>query len=100
MQGRLWPRNDDERTRALEAGYDLEKVLTTNDLVSGEDVFFALTGVTDGYLLDGVRTTRNGAFTESLVMRSRSGTIRTIRSEHRWDKLERISQVPYRPGER
>ena len=98
MQGKLWPRNDDERQRAIDAGYDLSRVLTTNDLVSGDDVFFALTGVTDGYLLDGVRTTRDGAITESLVMRSRSGTTRTIRSEHRWDKLERISQVPYRPG--
>jgi fructose-1,6-bisphosphatase II len=98
IQGRLWPRNDDERQRAIDAGYDLKQVLTTNDLVSGEDVFFATTGVTDGYLLDGVRTTHDGAVTESLVMRSRSGTIRTIRSEHRWSKLERISQVAYRPG--
>jgi len=98
IQGRLWPRNDDERDRAIEAGYDLSRVLTTNDLVSGEDVFFAATGVTDGYLLDGVRTVPDGAITESLVMRSRSGTIRTVRSEHRWSKLERIAQVPYRPG--
>jgi len=100
IQGRLWPRNDDERSRAIEAGYDLSRVLTTNDLVSGEDVFFATTGVTDGYLLRGVRTTHDGAITESLVMRSRSGTIRTVSSEHRWSKLERISQVPYRPGTR
>jgi fructose-1,6-bisphosphatase II len=100
IQGKLWPRNDDERQRAIDEGYDLSRVLTTNDLVSGEDVFFAATGVTDGYLLDGVRTTHDGAITESLVMRSRSGTIRTIRSEHRWSKLERISQVPYRPGKR
>jgi len=98
IQGKLWPRNDDERQRAIDAGYDLSRVLTTNDLVSGQDVFFAATGVTDGYLLDGVRTTREGAVTESLVMRSRSGTIRTVRSEHRWDKLERISEVAYRPG--
>jgi fructose-1,6-bisphosphatase II len=98
IHGRLWPRNDDERQRAIDAGYDLSRVLTTNDLVSGEDVFFAATGVTDGYLLDGVRTVRDGAITESLVMRSRSGTIRTIRSEHRWNKLERISKVAYRPG--
>lgn len=100
IQGRLWPRNDDERRRAVEAGYDLARVLTTEDLVSGDEVFFAATGVTDGVLLDGVRYTADGASTESLVMRSRSGTIRTIRSEHRWEKLERISQVPYRPGER
>ena len=91
IQGRLWPRNDDERSRAIEAGYDLSRVLT---------VFFATTGVTDGYLLRGVRTTHDGAITESLVMRSRSGTIRTVSSEHRWSKLERISQVPYRPGTR
>src|SRR5204863_115737 len=84
IQGRLWPRNDDERNRAIDAGYDLSRVLTTNDLVSGDDVFFAATGVTDGYLLDGVRTVPDGAITESLVMRSRSGTIRTVRSEHRW----------------
>jgi fructose-1,6-bisphosphatase II len=98
IQGRLWPRNDDERNRAIEAGYDLKRVLTTDDLVAGEDVFFATTGVTDGYLLDGVRTLPDGAVTESLVMRSRSGTIRTIRSEHRWEKLDRISQVAYHPG--
>jgi fructose-1,6-bisphosphatase II len=100
IQGKLWPRDDDERQRAIDAGYDLNRVLTTKDLVSGEDVFFAATGVTDGYLLDGVRTTREGAVTESLVMRSRSGTIRTIRSEHRWEKLEQISEVAYRPGSR
>ena len=100
IQGKLWPRNDDERRRAIDAGYDLGMVLTTNDLVSGEDVFFATTGVTDGYLLDGVRTTHDGAITESLVMRSRSGTIRTIRSEHRWSKLERIAGVAYRPGKK
>ncbi|MFY9587207.1 MAG: class II fructose-bisphosphatase [Actinomycetota bacterium] len=98
IQGKLWPRNENERQRAIDEGYDLNRVLSTNDLVSGEDVFFAATGVTDGYLLDGVRTTRDGAVTESLVMRSRSGTIRTVRSEHRWDKLERISEVAYRPG--
>ena len=98
--GRLWPRNDDERGRAIDAGYDMNAVLTTKDLVSGEDVFFATTGVTDGYLLSGVRTTHDGAITESLVMRSRSGTIRMVRSEHRWDKLSRISEVAYHPGRR
>jgi fructose-1,6-bisphosphatase II len=98
IHGKLWPRNDDERTRAIDAGYDLTRVLTTNDLVSGNDVFFSTTGITDGYLLDGVRTTREGAITETLVMRSRSGTIRTIRSEHRWEKLEKFTQVDYRPG--
>ncbi|MGH2793476.1 MAG: class II fructose-bisphosphatase [Actinomycetota bacterium] len=97
IQGKLWPRNDDEREKAVAEGYDLDRVLATDDLVSGNDVFFAATGVTDGYLLDGVRTTRDGAITESLVMRSRSGTIRTIRSEHRWEKLEKIAQVDYHP---
>ncbi len=98
IQGKLWPRNDDERNRAIDAGYDMSRVLATDDLVSGSDVFFATTGVTDGYLLDGVRTTREGAITETLVMRSRSGTIRTIRSEHRWSKLEKIAQVEYHPA--
>ena len=79
MQGRLWPRNDEERRAALDAGYDLDRVLTTDDLVWGEDVFFAATGVTDGELLTGVRYWGDGASTQSLVMRSKSGTIRTDR---------------------
>jgi fructose-1,6-bisphosphatase II len=98
IQGRLWPRDDDERRRALDAGYDLDRVLTTKDLVSGSDIFFAATGVTDGVLLEGVQHTREGATTSSLVMRSRSGTIRHVRSEHRWDKLQTISSVAYKPG--
>jgi fructose-1,6-bisphosphatase II len=98
IQGRLWPRDDDERARAEEQGYDISRVLTTKDLVSGGEIFFAATGVTEGVLLDGVRYTPNGAITESLVMRSRSGTIRTIRAEHRWDKLTAISRVAYHPS--
>jgi fructose-1,6-bisphosphatase II len=98
IQGRLWPRDDDERARAEEQGYDISRVLTTKDLVSGGEIFFAATGVTDGVLVDGVRYTPNGAITESLVMRSRSGTIRTIRAEHRWDKLTAISRVAYHPS--
>src|SRR2546430_2610312 len=76
LLGRLWPRNDDERQAALDQGYDLDEVLDVNRLVAGDDVFFAATGVTDGDVLDGVHYTRGGATTESLVMRSRSGTVR------------------------
>ncbi|MBI4729775.1 MAG: class II fructose-bisphosphatase [Acidobacteria bacterium] len=97
IQGRLWPRNDGERRAAIEAGYDLTRVLETDDLVAGEDIFFAATGVTDGVLLQGVRYTPGGATSDSMVMRARSGTIRVVRSEHRWDKLTRIAGVDYRP---
>jgi len=85
--GRLAPRNDAERDEAIKAGYDLSKVLTTNDLVRGNDVFFAATGVTDGELLRGVRYDSYGARSHSLVMRSRSGTIRYIDTHHRHDRL-------------
>ena len=97
IQGRLYPRNDEERRAALDAGYDLDRVLTTDDLVRGDDVFFAATGITDGVLLEGVRVNADGASTESIVMRSRSGTIRVIRAEHRWDKLMPISAIDYTP---
>jgi fructose-1,6-bisphosphatase II len=96
MQGRLWPRDEEERQQLIAAGYDVERVLTTDDLVSGEDVFVAATGVTDGALLTGVRYTREGATTESVVMRSRSGTIRRIRATHRFEKLEKFAGVAYR----
>jgi len=95
IYGRLWPRDDAERTAAQEAGYDLERVLTTEDLVAGDDVFFAATGISDGDLLRGVRYRGDGASTESLVMRSKSGTIRTVRAEHRWEKLMRFSAVKF-----
>ncbi|MCA1833884.1 MAG: class II fructose-bisphosphatase [Actinomycetota bacterium] len=95
IQGKLYARNDEERGAAIAAGYDLDRVLTTNDLVSGNDVFFAATGVTDGALLRGVRYVPGGATTDSLVMRSRSGTIREIRAEHRWEKLMAVSKVAY-----
>ncbi len=95
IQGRLWPRNDDERRAALDLGYDLDRVLTTDDLVSGDDVFFAATGVTDGDLLRGVRYWGDGASTESLVMRSKSGTIRKIEATHRWHKLMRYSAIRF-----
>ncbi|MFZ9984784.1 MAG: class II fructose-bisphosphatase [Ilumatobacteraceae bacterium] len=85
--GRLAPRNDAERDEAIKDGYDLSKVLTTSDLIRGNDVFFAATGVTDGELLRGVRYDSYGARSHSLVMRSRSGTIRYIDTHHRHDRL-------------
>jgi fructose-1,6-bisphosphatase II len=95
IQGRLWPRDDDERRAAADAGYDLTRVLSTDDLVAGDDVFFSATGVTDGELLKGVRYWGDGASTQSLVMRSKSGTIRTIDSRHRWHKLMRYSSLKF-----
>ena len=91
LLGRLWPRNDDERNAALQQGYELDEVLDVNRLVSGDDVFFAATGVTDGDVLDGVHYTRGGATTESLVMRSRSGTVRRVSARHDRAKLREIS---------
>src|SRR5213079_286822 len=87
IQGRLWPRNDDERTKLLDAGLDPARVLHTNDLVSGEDVFVAATGVTTGSLLQGVRYTPGGALTDSIVMRSRSGTVRRVEAQQSLAKL-------------
>ncbi len=95
IQARLWPRNEQERRAALDLGYDLDRVLSTDELVSGEDVFFAASGITDGDFLKGVRYWGDGASTESLVMRSKSGTIRTVRSTHRWSKLMRYSALKY-----
>ncbi|NIS35068.1 MAG: fructose-bisphosphatase class II, partial [Actinobacteria bacterium] len=85
--GRLWPRDDAERDAALDAGYDLDQVLTTEDLISTEDAFFACTGITAGQLVDGVIYDPHGAITESLVLRAMSGTVRVIRSRHRAAKL-------------
>jgi DNA-binding transcriptional ArsR family regulator len=96
LQGKLWPRDDDEKKRLVDAGYDIDRVLTTDDLVSGDNVFVSATGVTDGALLRGVRFTRGGAQTESIVMRSRSGTVRRIEAQHALDKLERFSGRQYR----
>jgi fructose-1,6-bisphosphatase II len=90
LLGRLWPRNDEERSAAINAGYDLDKILTANDLCSGEDVFFSATGVTDGDVLQGVRYRGKGATTESLVMRSRSGTVRRVQATHDRSKLREI----------
>ena len=96
MQGRLYPRNDDERQQLLDGDYDIEAVLTTDDLVSGRDVFFAATGITNGALLKGVGYSASGAATSSMVMRSRSGTVRYIEAQHVFEKLDRISKVAYR----
>jgi fructose-1,6-bisphosphatase II len=95
IQGRLWPRSDEERKELVDAGYDLDRVLTTDDLVAGNDVFVAATGVTDGALLDGVKYTPAGAVTESIVMRSRSGTVRRIEAYHAFDKLRALSAERY-----
>jgi fructose-1,6-bisphosphatase II len=91
MIGRLWPRDDGERQAAIDAGYDLDEVLDINRLVAGDDVFFAATGVTEGDVLDGVHYTATGATTESLVMRSRSGTVRRIGARHDRAKLREIT---------
>jgi fructose-1,6-bisphosphatase II len=92
LLGRLWPRDDDERGRAIEAGYELDRVLTVNDLVKGDDVFFAATGVTDGDVLQGVRYAAGGkATTESLVMRTRSGTVRRVHARHDRQKLRDLN---------
>jgi fructose-1,6-bisphosphatase II len=96
VQGKLWPRNEEERHELLEAGFDLDRVLTTDDLVSGQDVFVAATGVTTGALLRGVRYLPGGAVTDSIVMRSRSGTVRRIEATHSFDKLEKFSGREYR----
>ncbi|MGH9211618.1 MAG: class II fructose-bisphosphatase [Acidimicrobiales bacterium] len=93
IQGRLWPRNDDERQRALAAGYDLDRVLTTDILVAGDNCFFAVTGITDGEVLKGVHYASDSATTQSMVMRSKSGTVRLINAQHRLSKLARFSSV-------
>ena len=90
IQGRLWPRNDGERTALLEAGFDLDRVLSADDLVAGDDVFVSATGVTGGSLLQGVRASATGVETESIVMRSRSGTVRRIAAYHPNDKLANL----------
>ena len=90
LQGRLWPRNDEERQQLVDAGYDVDKVLTTDDLVAGDDVFVAATGVTSGALLRGVQYDADGATTDSIVMRSRSGTVRRIEAQHPFAKLEKL----------
>jgi fructose-1,6-bisphosphatase II len=95
IQGRLWPRDSVECDAALSAGYDLDAVLTTDDLVSGDNCFFAATGITDGELLQGVRYHDFGATTQSLVMRSRSGTVRLVSARHPLHKLREFSQIAF-----
>ncbi|MGC9381145.1 class II fructose-bisphosphatase [Streptomyces sp. MH13] len=95
IQGKLWPKDDGERQRAIDAGHDLDRVLTTDDLVSGDNVFFVATGITDGELLRGVRYRSETATTDSIVMRSKSGTVRRIDSEHRLSKLRAYSAVDF-----
>ena len=99
IQARYWPRNDKDRALAEEQHLPLGRILTIDDLVSDDDVFFSLTGVTTGELVRGVRYTEHGAHTETLAMRGRSGTIRRIRSDHNFDKLMRYSALAYeQPG--
>lgn len=95
IQGKLYARNDDELNRGREMGYDFDSVLTMDDLVSSDDVFFAATGITDGELLEGVHYTTKGAVTESIVVRGATGTVRKIESLHSFTKLESISDLPY-----
>jgi fructose-1,6-bisphosphatase II len=93
MVGRLWPRDDEERHRALDAGYDLDEQLTTDRLVRSENTFFVCTGVTPGELCDGVEYSRAGATTESLVMRGRSGTVRFVKARHTPEKLAQYEMI-------
>ena len=95
IQGKLYARDEDELRRGREAGYDFDRILTMDDLVSSEDVFFAATGITDGELLHGVRYFGDGASTDSLVVRGLTGTVRQIRATHRLDKLNFLSAVKY-----
>jgi len=97
IQGQLWPQDDDERQRALDAGHNLDRdfVLGTDELVTGDDAFFVATGITDGELMPGVRYRGNGVTTHSLVMRSRSGTVRSITAEHQLSKLRNLSTIDF-----
>jgi fructose-1,6-bisphosphatase II len=95
LQGRLWPRDDGERRAAIEQGYDVQRVLGLDDLVQGDNCFFAATGITDGELIRGVRYDHRGATTDSLVMRSKSGTVRRIVAQHRLKKLAAYASVAF-----
>ncbi|MFP5327642.1 MAG: class II fructose-bisphosphatase [Acidimicrobiia bacterium] len=95
VQGRLWPRDDEERQAAIDAGYDLDRVLVTEDLVRGDNCFFAVTGITDGEVLRGVHYDARGATTQSLVMRSKSGTVRRIDARHPLVKLREYASVEF-----
>ncbi|WP_181783935.1 class II fructose-bisphosphatase [Pseudonocardia pini] len=100
IQGRLWPKDDEERSKAISAGHDLDRVLTTGELVTGENVFFCATGVTDGDLLRGVHYRAGGCTTQSIVMRSKSGTVRMIDGYHRLTKLREYASVDFDAEER
>jgi fructose-1,6-bisphosphatase II len=95
IQGRLWPLDEAERRKALDAGHDLGRVLATDDLVTGENAFVSITGITDGELVRGVRYREGGAITSSLVMRSKSGTVRRVDSEHQLTKLRKYSVIDF-----
>ncbi|TFG48016.1 MAG: class II fructose-bisphosphatase [Anaerolineales bacterium] len=95
LQGKLHIRNEEEKKLGLEMGYELDKVITMDDLVSSDDVFFAATGITDGELLSGVRYTGHGAETQSLVIRGKTGTVRWITAKHNLNKLNPISEIEY-----
>jgi fructose-1,6-bisphosphatase II len=95
IQGKLWPRNEEERAAAIAGGWDLDEVLDTDRLVAGDNCFFAATGITDGELLKGVHYDSRGATTQSLVMRSQSGTVRLVNARHRLEKLKEFSAVEF-----
>ncbi|MGK2929963.1 MAG: class II fructose-bisphosphatase [Acidimicrobiales bacterium] len=95
MQCRLWPRNDAERKASIEAGYDLDAVLTEHELIRSDNCFFAATGITDGELLKGVHFDASGASTQSLVMRSKSGTVRLVEAHHKIKKLAQFASVDF-----
>ncbi|WP_104117879.1 class II fructose-bisphosphatase [Arthrobacter sp. B1805] len=93
IQGRLWPTSDEEKQKALDAGHDLDRVLSTNDLVTSDNCYFAATGITDGDLLRGVRYSKDKVLTQSMVMRSKSGTIRVVDGEHQAHKWETYARI-------
>jgi fructose-1,6-bisphosphatase II len=95
IQGRLWARDKAERDATVAAGYDLDRVLSTDDLVEGDNVFFAVTGITDGEVLKGVHYDARGLSTQSLVMRSRSGTVRLVNARHQLSKLRSYSEIDF-----
>jgi fructose-1,6-bisphosphatase II len=95
LQGKLYIRNEEERKLGLKMGYELDKVITMDDLVSSDDVFFAATGITDGELLSGVRYTGQGGETQSLVIRGKTGTVRWINAKHNFEKLNILSEIEY-----
>ena len=95
IQGKLYARSEDEMRQGLEQGYAFDKVITMDDLVSSEDVFFAATGITDGALLDGIKYYSHGARTDSIVIRGNTGTVREVIARHNLDKLNPVSQIEY-----